>query len=230
MRILIVEDNPIVLGMLSTILDKEQFMVESTTNGDEAFMLAQEKNFDLIILDLVLPGKDGFEVIVSLRSLNINTPILVISSIANVKSRTKALDLGADDYMVKDLCVKELLSRIKSLIRRSHGNAKNIFQCGNLILNLSAMEVQRGGVRINLTKKELGLLVCLFQKQGKIVATKDLIDAGWGTGEYPINSNKLTVHMKSLRKKIDNAFGCKYIHTIRGLGYRLEDESKKEIM
>ncbi len=222
MRILIVEDNLVILNMLEHVLEEERFIIEATASGKRAFDLAKDKNYNLIILDLLLPDMSGFDIIASLRSLNINTPILVISSLSSVGDRTKALDLGADDYMVKDLSVDEMLSRIKSLIRRSQGNAKNIYQCGNLMLNLSDMSVKRSNMEIYLTRKELALLVCLFQKKGKIVSKKELIKAGWGDENADMNSNKLNVHFKSLREKIDEAFENKYIHTYRGYGYRLD--------
>ena len=154
------------------------------------------------------------------------TPILVVSGRSMVQDRIQALNLGADDYLLKDFSHEELLARVKSVIRRSKGEAKNIYTCGNLTLNLSDMVVRRGAQLIMLTKKEFMILTELIRRKGKTTPTEVLIQAAWGENQKDVTSNKLNVHMRALRQKIDGpSFKNKLIHTHRGFGYKLEDQS-----
>ncbi len=224
MKILVVEDNASIQQMICMVLQKEQFVVDTADNGTTAFQKAKSQKYDVIILDLMLPEKSGFEVISALRSLKNNVPILVISARSEVDDRIRTLNLGADDYLVKDFALSELVARVKSLIRRSNGESKNIFFCGNLTLNLSDMVVRRAGITIQLTKKEFIILTELIRKKNKIVSTQELITAAWGEGDRDVLSNKLNVHVRALRQKVEEPFEKKLIHTVRGFGYRLSEE------
>ena len=225
MKILVVEDNESIQEMINVVFQKEQFLVDMVSDGEAGFKKAKSHKYDLIILDLMLPEKSGFELISSLRSLKNNVPILVVSARAEVDDRICALNLGADDYLVKDFAIPELVARAKSLIRRSNGESKNIFFCGNLTLNLSDMIVRRAGVMIKLTKKEFIILTELLRKKNKVVNTQDLIFAAWKEGDRDVLSNKLNVHMRALRHKIDDPFEKKLIHTVRGFGYKMAEEN-----
>ena len=225
MKILIVEDHLDLLEIMQITLSRQNFMVDSATDGDTAFQKARDNQYDLILLDLTLPGKSGFEIITALRSLQVMTPILVVSGRSMVADRIQALNLGADDYLLKDFSHQELLARVKSVIRRSHGDAKNIYTCGNLTLNLSDMVVRRGSQLLTLTKKEFILLTELIRRKGKVTPTEVLIQAAWGENGNQVLSNKLNVHIRQLRKKIDEPFKHALIHTRRGFGYKLEDQS-----
>jgi len=224
MKILVVEDNPDLLEIITIQLSSQKFMVDTAEDGETAFSMARDNKYDLIVLDLTLPKKSGFEIITALRALQIKTPILVVSGRAMVEDRIQALNLGADDYLLKNFSHHELLARVKSLIRRSKGETKNIYTCANLTLNLSDMVVRRGSTAINLTKKEFIILTELMRRKGKITPTEVLIQAAWGEEGFEVSSNKLNVHLRALRKKVDDPFKVKLIHTRRGFGYILRDE------
>lgn len=226
MKILIVEDNQNVLDLLKLCLVKEKFVVESATRGNQAFEMAKKEKYDAIVLDIMLPEKSGFEIIGQLRALKNDTPILVISARSSLEDKTMALNLGADDYLMKDFAVQELVARLKSLIRRSSGVSKNIFFCEDLSLNLSDMVVRRGGQVIDLTKKEFILLSELLRNKNRVVKTEQLIQAAWDSLEDH-NSNKLNVHMRALRMKVDDPFGLPLIQTVRGFGYKICGPVKK---
>jgi len=225
MKILVVEDHQDLREVIELQLISHKFIVETAADGDVAFAKARDNKYDLILLDLTLPGKSGFEIITALRSLQIKTPILVVSGRAMVQDRIQALNLGADDYLLKDFSHEELLARVKSVIRRSKGEAKNIYTCSNLTLNLSDMVVRRGAQLITLTRKEFMILTELIRNKGKTTTTEVLIQAAWGEAAANVSSNKLNVHLRSLRKKIDLPYKNKLIHTHRGFGYKLEDQS-----
>lgn len=225
MNILIVEDHPDLLEVMRLSLESQKFIVETATNGDDAFTKARDNQYELILLDLTLPGKSGFEIITALRSLQVLTPILVVSGRTMVEDRIQALNLGADDYLIKDFSHQELIARVKSVIRRSKGEAKNIYNCGNLTLNLSDMVVRRGSQLIMLTRKEFILLTELIRRKGKTTPTEVLVQAAWGEAVNQATSNKLNVHIRALRQKIDAPFKNPLIHTHRGFGYKLEDQN-----
>ena len=155
--------------------------------------------------------------------MEVNTPILVISARGGVNDRIKALDLGADDYLVKDFALTELAARAKTLIRRSAGKTNNIYRCANLTMNLSDMVVSRGGKSLQLTKTEFRILEALMRRKHKILGTADLIASIWGDEGKDYASNKLNVHIRMLRQKVDDGFALKLIKTVRGFGYILSD-------
>lgn len=223
MRVLIVEDNEKVLKMLEIFMEREKFVVDTAMKGDEGFEKAKNNKYDLIILDIMLPQRSGFEIICGLRAIEVNTPILVISARGAVNDRIKALDLGADDYLVKDFALTELAARAKTLIRRSSGKSHNIYRCKNLTINLSDMVVTRGGQSLTLTKTEFRILEALIRRKNKIMSTEDMIKSIWGESASKVSSNKLNVHIRMLRQKVDEPFDDKLIKTVRGFGYVISD-------
>lgn len=223
MKVLVVEDNLKIAEMLEIYLTRENFLVEMANNGELAFDMAKSGGYDLIVLDLMLPRKSGFEIIMGLRALNIKTPILVISARDSVKDRVKALDLGADDYLVKDFAVEELSARVKTLIRRDSGAISNVFKCKNLSIDLTNMMVRRNGKILTLTRTEFKLLEVLMRKKNKVVLLEDLLLNIWGKELRDVSSNKLNVHMRMLRQKVDEPFDLDLIKTVRGFGYMVTD-------
>jgi DNA-binding response OmpR family regulator len=223
MRILVAEDHSGMREILNTYLEKLKFVVDCAVDGQEALEMAQCKKYDAMLLDISLPQKSGFEVITALRCLRNQLPILVISAQAAVEDRVHALNLGADDYLVKDISLPELGARLNRLIRRSDGGSKNMLFCHNLTLDLTDMTVKRAGKHLGLTKKEFILLSELLRKKNKVVHTKDLMLAAWGDELGVSVSNKLNVHMRSLRQKMDTPFDKALVKTVRGFGYKITD-------
>lgn len=222
MNILVIEDNPSIRKMIQIFLEREKFTLDQAAEGLSGFEKARSKKYDLILLDLNLPGKSGFEIITSLRSLKIQIPILVISARTSLEDKLMALNLGADDYLVKDFALYEMLARVKSLIRRSTGHGRNIFKCGGLVLNIAEMTVTREGQKIKLPKKDFTLLATLIRQKNKTVETPELLKALWGDQNIT-STNALNVHMRTLRKMVDEGFETKLLHTVRGFGYKLSD-------
>jgi len=223
MRVLIAEDHSGMRDILKIYLTRLKFIVDEALNGQQAFEMAQQNKYDAMLLDIRLPQKSGFEVITALRCLRNQLPILVISAQGAVEDRVKALNLGADDYLVKDISLPELGARLNRLIRRADGGSKNLLFCNNLTLNMADMTVRRQSKPVNLTKKEFILLSELLRKKNKVVTIEDLMEAAWGEGGDGVLSNKLNVHMRSLRQKVDTGSQKALIKTVRGFGYRLPD-------
>lgn len=224
MKILIVEDNQAMLKMLKTILEKDKFIVDTAMDGEEAFLKGKNNKYALILLDLMLPKKSGFEVIKSLRACKVSAPILVVSAMMNVEDRVKALNLGADDYLVKNFAVPELVARIKGLIRRSNNKENNILTCRDLVFNLSHNLLMREQQKISLTKIEFRILLKLMINKNKMVSVDELIESVWEEDKNQIISNKLSVHIRSLRQKI----GKDMIVNQRDFGYMLSDKIPAE--
>lgn len=221
MRILVAEDHSGVREVLIHYLKKLKFEVDVAVDGQAALMMAQSKKYDALLLDICLPQKSGFEVITALRCLKKALPIFVISARDKVEDRVKALNLGADDYLVKDFSLAELGARLNKLIRRTDGASKNLLYCGDLTLNLNDMSVRRQNQFMRLTKKEFIILTELLRRKNKLVTTADLMEAAWGDPSHEIISNKLNVHIRSLRTKVDAPFKTALIKTVRGFGYKI---------
>ncbi len=227
MNVLVADDDKRIIKMLSKILVGEHFTVDTALDGKEAFEKAKTKKYELIVLDLMMPKKSGFDIIKALRVLKVSTPILVISARLLVEDRVYALNLGADDYLVKNFALKEFVARAKSLIRRSANKSTNILRCGDLVVNFSDMMVYRKQSPIYLSKKEFNILMVLLKKKNAIVTREELIQSVWGKDMDKVPSNTLDVHIRFLRKKISLPSDKKnLIRTFRGRGYMLTDSQK----
>lgn len=228
MKILLADDDQRIVQLLLKALRKENFAVDTAMDGKSAFEKAKSKKYEVILLDIMMPGKSGFDVITSLRSLGIDTPILVISARSMVKDKIYAINSGADDYLVKTFSLEELIARIKSMMRRSAKRGTNVLHCDDLVLNLSDMTAHRGTRPIYLSKKEFGLLHLLLKKKNCIITRDELTKSIWEKSEEKLPSNTLDVHIRFLREKIGLPTDAEsMIQTFRGQGYMLRSQMKK---
>lgn len=223
MKILIADDEPRIVKQVSALLQKQGFTVDVAMDGEETFQKAKKQHYEVILLDVEMPQKSGFDVIYSLRAIGVDTPIIMLSGRTTVKDKIFAINAGADDYMVKSFCPDELLARIKSVIRRTAKRGSNVLYCGPLCMNLTNMTVSRGQETLQLSKKEFALLLTLMKRKNQVVNREYLIETVWPMDEKVLSSNTLDVHIRFLREKIDLPKRTKScIQTFRGRGYMLK--------
>lgn len=217
MRILLVEDEKNVAAFIKKGLEEEAYTVDVVEDGPEGLLMARESNFDLIILDVMLPGMNGIEVCKTLRSRGVMKPILMLTAVGSVERKVEGLESGADDYLVKPFAFSELLARVRALLRRAPALFREL-SLEDLRVDLLARRVYRAGKEIVLTQKEFSLLDFLLRNKGRVMSRTQIIENVWGYDFSP-GTNIVEVHIKSLRDKIDTGFPRKLIHTVRGLGY-----------
>lgn len=222
MRMLIVEDERKIALAIKKGLEQETFAVDVCLDGDEGLRFALDEPYDVIILDRMLPGKDGLTVCQELRAAGKQTPILLLTAKDKINDRVDGLNAGADDYLVKPFAFEELLARVRSLLRRPAQLLSPELRCDDLILNTQSFVVSRGDQPVNLTQKEFALLEYLLRKQGVIVSKDHIIAHVWDY-DADILPNTVEVYIGYLRNKIDKAFpkAKPLIHTVRGFGYKL---------
>ena len=227
MRLLVVEDEKKLNELITKKLEKEYYGVDSCFDGEEAVRYMEGTEYDAIILDIMLPKLDGFEVIKRIRAKKNKVPILLLTARDNIDDKVKGLDYGADDYLVKPFIFEELMARIRVLLRRNSGNADNIITIANLKVDLDAKTVFRDDVLIKLSGREYSILEYLIRNKGKILPRERIEDHIWNY-EYEGGTNVIDVYIRYLRKKIDDGYTPKLIHTVRGLGYvlRVDNENK----
>lgn len=226
MNILIIEDEHKVAQALKEGLKRESYNVELAFTGEEGFFLLNSKQYDLLLLDLMLPGRDGIKILKTIRNNNLNLPVLILTARDTVEDRVLGLDSGADDYLIKPFAFAELLSRIRVLLRR--GREKRIFQlqCANLEMDLIKRKVKRSGKDIALTLREFDLLEYLLRHKDQIVSREMLAADVWKeTNRATPIDNLIDVHIARLRRKIDDQFVIKLLHTVRGVGFILSEET-----
>ena len=222
MKILIVEDEIKTGEYLRQGFREAGFNADLVRTGMDGLHMAQEGDHDLIILDVMLPGMDGWQVLKSLRRNGQEMPVLFLTAKDHVDDRIKGLELGADDYLVKPFSFAELLARVRTILRRGrNGTEVTVLQVADLELDLLRRRVIRSGKRIDLTAKEFGLLELLMRRQGEILPRSLIASQVWGMN-YDSDSNVVEVAMRRLRAKIDDAYDTKLIQTVRGMGYVLE--------
>ena len=217
MRILLVEDEKNVAAFIKKGLEEEAYTVDVAEDGPEGLLMATEANFDLIILDVMLPGINGIELCKTLRAKGINKPILMLTAVDSVERKVEGLESGADDYLVKPFAFSELIARIKALLRRTSDIVSEL-SLDDLRIDLLARRVYRGKREIILTHKEFSLLEYLLRNKDRILSRTQIIENVWGYDFTP-GTNIVDVHIKSLREKVDAGFKRKLIHTVRGTGY-----------
>ena len=223
MRILVVEDEKDLNNIITKHLKKNNFSVDSVFNGEEALEYLDYGTYDLIVLDIMLPKVNGYEVIKKLRENKNETAVLMLTARDSIEDKIKGLDLGADDYLIKPFDFGELLARIRALVRRKYGNTSNTMEIDDLCIDIAKKTVVRGGKNIELTWKEYEVLEYLIQNKGHVLSRDKIRDSVWDYG-YEGESNIIDVLIKNIRKKIDIGNSKQLIHTKRGLGYVLKED------
>jgi two-component system copper resistance phosphate regulon response regulator CusR len=226
LRILVVEDEAKVARALQEGLERHQYEVVVARTGEEGFYLVSSEEFDLVILDLMLPGRDGLQVLSTLRKRGLVTPVLILTARDAIEDRVQGLDKGADDYLVKPFAFPELLARIRALLRRGRTQQVALrLQLADLEMDLAPRRVRRGGKDVECTAREFELLEYLLRHKDQVVSREMLAREVWReTSRATPLDNVIDVHMARLRRKIDERFDRKLIHTIRGVGYVLREE------
>ncbi|MEZ5398910.1 MAG: response regulator transcription factor [Bryobacteraceae bacterium] len=224
MRLLVVEDESRMASLLKKGLSEEGYVVTVAEDGPSGLAMAQSAQFDLILLDVMLPGIDGFSVARRLRSEGLRTPILMLTARDATPDIVRGLDLGADDYLTKPFSFEVLLARIRSLLRRGPATLSAQLQIGELRLDPAAHEVYHGDERITLTRTEFHLLEFLMRRAGQVVPRATLIEAVWGY-DRDIESNTLDAFIRLLRTKLEGKEGPRLIQTVRGIGYAIREEA-----
>jgi two-component system copper resistance phosphate regulon response regulator CusR len=220
-KILVVEDEAKTAAYLKRGLEESGFIADLADNGEDGAYLAQTRSYDLIILDVMLPIRDGWSIISELRCRDIATPVLFLTARDSVSDRVTGLELGADDYLVKPFAFIELLARVRNLLRRSPPRQSLLLSAADLELDLQRHRATRAGRALDLTPKEFQLLALLLRHTGEVLSRTLIAEQVWDIN-FDADSNVVEVHMRRLRAKVDDPFGYKLIHTVRGVGYVLE--------
>jgi len=225
LKILVIEDERKLAEYLKRALSEHNYVVDVAADGISGLHLAQETQYDLILLDVMLPGRDGFSVLAELRKRD-RVPVLMLTARDKLEDRVRGLQDGADDYLVKPFALSELLARVLALGRRQNNsviepNRQNVLKVGDLELDLLRRRATRGSTRLDLTAKEFTLLALLMKKQGQVLSRLDLAEQVWDIN-FNSNTNVVEVAVRRLRGKVDDPFPTKLLHTVRGMGYVLE--------
>ena len=223
MKILLAEDEVDLNNVVTRYLKKNGYSVDSVLDGEEALDYLEYSEYDLVILDIMMPKVDGFEVIKKLRDKGNHTSVLMLTARDSADDKVKGLDLGADDYIVKPFDFNELMARIRAVVRRKYGNSSNKLVIGDLILDTSEKSVTRAGKQIELTGKEYEVLEYLMQSKNRILSREQIKEHVWDF-DYEGDSNIIDVLIKNIRKKIDIEDVKQIIYTKRGLGYVIKED------
>lgn len=225
MRALVIEDEPKTAAYLRQGLSEHGFVVEVCTDGEEGLHQALTVQNDLIVLDVMMPKRDGWSILSSLRRAGNQTPVLFLTARDDVRDRVKGLELGADDYLVKPFDFAELLARVRSILRRGPARQPEVLQIADLRMDIPAHRATRGGTRLDLTPKEFALLELLARHRGEALSRTMIAEQVWDVN-FDSDFNVLEVAIRRLRSKVDDPFPNKLINTIRGVGYVLEERSE----
>jgi two-component system copper resistance phosphate regulon response regulator CusR len=222
MRILIIEDEKKTASFLHKGLSESGYVVDTSGDGDEGLLLALDINYDLIILDVMLPERDGWSILSALRQAGKLMPILFLTARDTVSDRVKGLELGADDYLIKPFAFSELLARVRLLLRRAPARHNEILQIADLEIVPGRQRATRNGSRLELTSKEFALLSLLMRRTGEVLSRTLIAEQVWDIN-FDSDTNVIDVAIRRLRSKVDDPFKQKLIHTVRGVGYVLEN-------
>ncbi len=222
MSILIIEDEKKLVDILKRALKSERYSVDVAYDGEEGLGKAMKNNYSLILLDIMLPKKDGFAVCNELRQREIHTPIIMLTARGGADDRVAGLDAGADDYLIKPFGINELFARIRAVLRRRKTTDSNIIKISDLVMDKKKHEVTRAGKAILLTPKEYKLLDKLLSNKGEAINRRRLIDSAWGP-DFKETNNELNVHIRYLRRKIDGGKNKPLISTVRGVGFVIKE-------
>lgn len=221
-RILVVEDEPRLAMGLEDDLKMEGYEVEVARDGETASRRAQEQPFDLIILDVMLPRKDGFEVCRDLRRAGLRTPVILLTAKTQESDKVLGLELGADDYVTKPFSPRELRARVKAALRRAAGETPEVYRFGQVEVNFGRCELRRAGKRVDLTPREFKLLGAFIRNRGRVLSRGRLLEEVWGREVY-VTDRVIDTHITNLRKKIEpEPAEPRYLISVRGLGYRFD--------
>ncbi|NEQ66735.1 MAG: response regulator transcription factor [Symploca sp. SIO2D2] len=220
MKILLVEDEKKISDFVSKGLKAQGFGVDLAENGEDGFYLASSQSYDAVVLDIMVPGKDGLSILKALRAKNNSVPVIVASARGELDERLEGLNLGADDYLTKPYYVDELAARLHALHRRTTGAQLNLKQVGDLVVDLATREVKRGEEQIELTGREFNLLEYLMRSPGRVYTRTQILEHVWGY-DFDPNTNIVDVCLQRLRKKVDGGSETKLLETVRGVGYKI---------
>ncbi len=223
MRVLVIEDETKVGYFIKRALEEESYAVDLCEDGAKGLDMALATNYDLLVVDVMLPSMSGLDVLKNIRLERIHTPVLILSAQSQIDQRVKGLDAGADDYLTKPFAIDELLARVRALLRRGASESPGILQVDDLILNPATRDVTRGGQRIDLTLKEYALLEYLLRHTGRVLTRPMISEHVWNQ-DFDTFTNVIDVYVNYLRNKIDRGRTKKLIHTIRGSGYMLKSD------
>ena len=223
MRILVVEDEKQIAGFVRKGLEEQGFKVDVSYNGDEGYELAKTRPYDVLVLDIMLPGRDGLSIVSNLRKQRNPVPVILLTARGELDERVEGLDAGADDYLTKPFYVEELVARIRAITRRRDGESGNIIKVADLSLDLLSREADRGGRAIKLTAREFDLLAYMMRSPGRVYTRTQILEHVWGF-DFDPNTNLVDVHIQRLRKKITTGEESALIETVRGVGYRMIKE------
>ena len=223
MRLLVVEDDVKLVRALQRGLQREGYAVDLAQSGDDALAQASERDYDAVVLDVMLPGADGFDVCRALRDRERRMPVLMLTARDQVKDRIRGLDAGADDYLVKPFDFGELLARLRALIRRGPTERPPVLEVGDLRVDPATHSVTRAGREVELTAREFALLHFLAQHAGEVVSRAQLLEHVWEEGDEG-STNVVDVYIGYLRNKVEKPFRSKIIRTVRGIGFMLEEK------
>jgi two-component system OmpR family response regulator len=220
----VVEDEAKLARLLARGLGEEGHVADVAGRGEDALWMAKATPYDAIVLDVMLPGLDGFETCRELRANDVWTPVLFLTARDEVEDRVRGLDTGADDYLVKPFSFAELLARLRALVRRAPGERPAELEAGDLRLDPAAHRAWRGEVEIDLSAKEFALLELFMRRRGETLSRQQLLDGAWDMA-FDGRSNVVDVYVRYLREKVDRPFGRCSLETIRGVGYRLQEDA-----
>jgi two-component system OmpR family response regulator len=224
MRLLLVEDDAKMAALVRRGLTENGTAIDIAAKGEDALWLARAHDYDAIVLDVMLPGLDGFATCATLRARGIWAPVLMLTARDAVDDRVAGLDAGADDYLIKPFSLAELRARLRALVRRGGAERPTVLKVGDLRLDPATQEVWRGDVPIRPSTKEYALLELFMRRPGEVISRYELLEHGWDMG-YDNRSNVITVYIRYLREKIDRPFGRHSIETVHGAGYRLRKDA-----
>jgi two-component system, OmpR family, response regulator len=220
-KVLVIEDEKKIASFVRKGLEAQGFLVEVSHHGDEGYALAISRPYDVVVLDIMLPGRDGLSILRNLRDRRMGVPVILLTARGELNERLEGLNLGADDYLSKPFYIEELIARIRAMTRRATGTPQNILEVQDLTVNLLTREVTRGKQRIELTTREFALLEQLMRSPGRVFTRMQICEQVWDYHFDP-GSNLVDVYVQRLRKKIDGDAPVKLIETVRGVGYRIK--------
>jgi two-component system, OmpR family, response regulator len=224
MKVLVVEDEEKICSFIRKGLEAHGMVCDVFRDGEEGYLAASTQSYDALILDIMVPGRDGLSILKSLRQKSINTPVILVTARGGLDDRLEGLNLGADDYLTKPFYVDELIARLHAVCRRTTGAQLNLRQCANLVLNLATREVRRGEEAIELTPREFNLLEFLMRHPGRVYTRIQILEHVWNY-DFDPGSNLVDVYIQRVRRKLrgDEETEADLIETVRGVGYRMRE-------